>query len=91
MPRGSPGFDLYDSRREFLISAKRKGIHVERVPQPGSHENGTASIEADPVYGPPSRGNFRLLRVIKMKPTFRTFSNHCGISRADSTHASCLS
>ena len=31
MPGDSPGFDLYDGRREFLISAKRKEIHDERV------------------------------------------------------------
>lgn len=30
----SPRFDLYDGLREFLISAKRKGIHNERLPEP---------------------------------------------------------
>ena len=29
VPGDSPGFDLYDGRREFLISAKRKEIHNE--------------------------------------------------------------
>ena len=34
LPGDSPRFDLYDGLREFLISAKRKEIHNERVPEP---------------------------------------------------------
>jgi IS5 family transposase len=40
MPGDSPRFDLYDGLREFLISAKRKEIHNERVPEPESYEMG---------------------------------------------------
>ena len=40
MPGDSPRFDLYDGRREFLISAKRKEIHGERLPEPESYEMG---------------------------------------------------
>ena len=40
MPGDSPRFDLYDGRREFLISAKRREIHYERVSEPESHEMG---------------------------------------------------
>src|SRR5262249_2679269 len=40
MPGDSPGFDLYDGRCEFLISAKRKEIHDERVPEPEPYEMG---------------------------------------------------
>lgn len=36
LPGDSPRFDLYEGRREFLISAKRKEIHNERVPEPES-------------------------------------------------------
>lgn len=34
MPGDSPSFGLYDGLREFLISAKRKKIHDERIPEP---------------------------------------------------------
>ena len=40
LPGDSPRFDLYDGLREFLISAKRKEIHNERVPEPESYEMG---------------------------------------------------
>ena len=40
MPGDSPRFDLYDGLREFLISAKRKEIHNERVSEPESYEMG---------------------------------------------------
>lgn len=40
MPGDSPRFDLYDGLREFLISAKRKEIHDERVPEPESYGMG---------------------------------------------------
>src|SRR3989442_14565633 len=39
-PGDSPRFDLYDGPREFLISAKRKEIHDERVPEPEPYEMG---------------------------------------------------
>jgi len=40
MPGDSPRFDLYDGLREFLISAKRKEIHNERLPEPEPYEMG---------------------------------------------------
>ncbi len=40
LPGDSPRFDLYDGRCEFLISAKRKEIHDERVSESESHEMG---------------------------------------------------
>src|SRR5437899_6100057 len=39
-PGDSPRFDLYDGPREFLISAKRKEVHDERVPEPEPYEMG---------------------------------------------------
>ena len=40
LPGDSPRFDLYEGRRELLISAKRKEIHDERVPEPEPYEMG---------------------------------------------------
>ena len=40
LPGDSPRFDLYDGLREFLISAKRKEIHDERIPEPEPYEMG---------------------------------------------------
>ena len=40
MPGDSPRLDHYDGRREFLISAKRKEIYDERVPEPESYGMG---------------------------------------------------
>lgn len=40
LPGDSPRFDLYDGLREFLISAKRKEIHNERIPESEPYEMG---------------------------------------------------
>jgi hypothetical protein len=40
LPGDLPRFDLDDGQREFLISAKRKEIRDERVPESESHEMG---------------------------------------------------
>ena len=40
LPGDSPRFDLCDGLREFLISAKRKEIHNERVSEPKPYEMG---------------------------------------------------
>jgi hypothetical protein len=40
LPGDSPRFDLYDGRRKFLIFAKRKELHDERILELESHEMG---------------------------------------------------
>jgi len=40
MPEDSPRSDLYDGLREFLVSATRKEIRDEKLPEPDPYEMG---------------------------------------------------
>jgi hypothetical protein len=53
LPGGSPMFDLYDGLCEFLISAMRKRIRNERVPESEPYEMGlqiSRGVYTDQTY-----------------------------------------